>query len=678
MKIFNFRQKFNAWLLSFSYTFKYILILFLGYLPCAIILFFIYFLFIEPIKSLNSQTKAIEFTGLINDTVEQIFHYVSWVPLNDQDKNKEKLHELKQKIRNNFLSIEKEQKKFKNQTPLNEVEIQNISLYIKEMKDHWESKVNLSEHNQESSIAADFKTLIDVYIYLLERIMKYFNLSAYSNYYTHIYVQNLMKTLPNFQKELYIMNTLNLPASQLTELETESTKNTFVINSKTLVQSLETALNLDPTLPKDHFYKEMSVDLFRLKQSINHFLSSIGLNQTETLTASHQAFSEMMTVSFSLQQTLLKQTLRVMENQRDKMQRDLYIIYSLIVFGGSVAATLYLTRVIRKPLANLLRAADAFSKGNLSVRLSVEFSDEVGEITKSFNQMVEYFERILKNASVISEQIVSSSTTIFETVKNVENNVTLLDRIIREISSNAHLILNAIQNFSDDLHRITKNASLTSTLAATGRENLKAMEHIMQLMFESSTNIVKTLSSLQGSISNINQVIEAVIKIADQSNLLSLNAAIRANKSGEQGRGFVVIADKIREMANQIACATLDIERKTQEIIGAATDSVKEVDQFSLQIQKQVQETNEINEEFNNLINNTQTQIADFEDLKNGIQEQILVVQEINKAIEMFRKEMQYNTSAIKKLYAEFSFLHESSQSLRSLTESFQFKSVES
>src|SRR5689334_21106748 len=103
----------------------------------------------------------------------------------------------------------------------------------------------------------------------------------------------------------------------------------------------------------------------------------------------------------------------------------------------------------------------------------------------------------------------------------------------------------------------------------------------MHNILTSSSSIVSTLSTLQAEEWSIYQVITTIVKIADQSNLLSLNTAIRASKSGIQGIGFTVIAERIREMADQIALATLDIEKKVQEIIKAILEASEKVNLFS-------------------------------------------------------------------------------------------------
>lgn len=376
---------------------------------------------------------------------------------------------------------------------------------------------------------------------------------------------------------------------------------------------------------------------------------------------------ESLEAGFALANTMNQQLRFALNSQKSTLQRYLYTTLALIALGSFLAAVLCLAPSILRPLQSVKKASENLSKGHFSVSLPVHGNDEVSEINSAFNQMVRFLEKIFSEVAHIAKGLSGSSWDIISSAKQLETNTNLQEKAIKEIASCTKGIMQAVQQFGEDIQKVSQGASLTNLLASTGSTSLSAMEEIMQQMIKGSSNIVHTLSSLQEKMATIHRVIETTIKIADQSNLLSLNTAIRASKSGGHGRGFVVIADKIREMANQIAYATLDIEKVIKEIVSIVAETAKEVDEFSETIHNQVKDTSEINDNLNKLISNTQYQIGYFKEINERMLTQNKEILDIHKALEKLRGVAQDTTKSVHRLYAEIEYLHDSSQNLQEL-----------
>src|SRR5262249_60013641 len=114
----------------------------------------------------------------------------------------------------------------------------------------------------------------------------------------------------------------------------------------------------------------------------------------------------------------------------------------------------------------------------------------------------------------------------------------------------------------------------TANLAGSGQASIGRMESTMRQIMEASSSITSKLAVLSEKTTNINSVVTTITKVADQTNLLSLNAAIEAEKAGEYGRGFAVVAREIRRLADQTAVATLDIEHMVKEMQAAVSAGV--------------------------------------------------------------------------------------------------------
>src|SRR3990172_5250125 len=136
------------------------------------------------------------------------------------------------------------------------------------------------------------------------------------------------------------------------------------------------------------------------------------------------------------------------------------------------------------------------------------------------------------------------------------------------------------------MNEVSAVAEQTAALANSGQAGLTRMEKIMPQVMEAARSINGKLAVLNEKAANINQVVTTITKVADQTNLLSLNAAIEAEKAGEYGRGFAVVATEIRRLADQTAVATLDIEQMVKEMQSAVSAGVMSVEKFSKKVEK--------------------------------------------------------------------------------------------
>ena len=140
------------------------------------------------------------------------------------------------------------------------------------------------------------------------------------------------------------------------------------------------------------------------------------------------------------------------------------------------------------------------------------------------------------------------------------------------------------------MNEVAAVAEQSATLAGTGQAGVTRMEETMRHVMDAAGSINAKLAVLNEKAGNINQVVTTITKVADQTNLLSLNAAIEAEKAGEYGRGFAVVATEIRRLADQTAVATYDIEQMVKEIQSAVSAGVMGMDKFSEEVRRGMHE----------------------------------------------------------------------------------------
>ncbi len=173
-------------------------------------------------------------------------------------------------------------------------------------------------------------------------------------------------------------------------------------------------------------------------------------------------------------------------------------------------------------------------------------------------------------------------------------------------------------------------AEQSAALAGSGQAGLTRMEETMRHVMEAAGSINAKLAVLNEKAGNINQVVTTITKVADQTNLLSLNAAIEAEKAGEYGRGFAVVATEIRRLADQTAVATYDIEQMVKEIQSAVSAGVMGMDKFSEEVRRGMQEVQQVGGQLSQIIQQVQALAPRFESVNEGMQAQATGAEQIS------------------------------------------------
>jgi methyl-accepting chemotaxis protein WspA len=165
---------------------------------------------------------------------------------------------------------------------------------------------------------------------------------------------------------------------------------------------------------------------------------------------------------------------------------------------------------------------------------------------------------------------------------------------------------------------------------------------------EAAGSINSKLAVLNEKAANINQVVTTITKVADQTNLLSLNAAIEAEKAGEYGRGFAVVATEIRRLADQTAVATYDIEQTVKEIQSAVSAGVMEMDKFSEEVRRGMQDIQQIGGQLSEIILEVQALAPRCEAVNEGMQAQATGAEQITQALAQLSDAAQQTVESLR------------------------------
>jgi len=216
----------------------------------------------------------------------------------------------------------------------------------------------------------------------------------------------------------------------------------------------------------------------------------------------------------------------------------------------------------------------------------------------------------------------------------------------------------------------------TAADAGESRDQLQEMEYTMRQLTEATNSITSKLGIINKKANNINNVVVTITKVADQTNILSLNAAIEAEKAGEYGAGFAVVAREIRRLANQTAVGTLEIEQIVKDMELAVSVGVIEMDKFNNSVNSSVKQVNKISTQIGKVINQVQSLAPQFIQVSESMEEQSEGAVHISEAMEQLTEASRQTVNALHETNSALEQLEEASQLLRSEISRFQVKDL--
>lgn len=318
-----------------------------------------------------------------------------------------------------------------------------------------------------------------------------------------------------------------------------------------------------------------------------------------------------------------------------------------------------LVHSIKRSFNNLANAAGSLAKGELSTRIQAYPNDAAGLAAIAFNKMAEMFQALVGRLQKSGIQLGAASTEMEDAAKQQETIIIAQEATTKEIAVTAKDISTTAKELAKTMNDINTTAEQKTALATTGKTGLNQMEITMHQMVEASQNIAAKLGMLNERAINITSIITTISKVADQTNLLSLNAAIEAEKAGEHGRSFSVIAREIRRLADQTANATLDIEKQVTEMVSAVSISVMSVDKFHEEILQGVKQVAVVSEQLSKILEQVELQTQRFENINKTMQAQSLGAEQINDSINLLSETARHASDSIRQFHLSIQQLND-------------------
>ena len=312
----------------------------------------------------------------------------------------------------------------------------------------------------------------------------------------------------------------------------------------------------------------------------------------------------------------------------------------------------------------MAKIAQMISHGNLTVQFDA-VTKKVTGLYAELQKMVVNLNMLIKQIQQTGIQVTSSATELAATAK--QQKATMLNQVefSEQVKESVKEISEVITKLVKTMQQVAMQSAEATEFATHSQIDLSRMESTMRNMENASKSISCRLSAINEKMENITTVVTTITKVADQTNLLSLNAAIEAEKAGEYGRGFNVVAREIRRLADQTAVATLDIEQMVKEMQAAVTTGVMEMDKFISEVKHSAEDVNKINGQMNRIIEQVQALSPQFEEINIAMTNQSQNTQKINYAIQEVSEGMRQTAEALEESFQAIEQLNEAASSLQ-------------
>jgi methyl-accepting chemotaxis protein len=351
----------------------------------------------------------------------------------------------------------------------------------------------------------------------------------------------------------------------------------------------------------------------------------------------------------------------------------LFVIIGVIASVLGLGMVAILNQTIAKPLGSIAAVAEGIAGGDLSVEVSAgERADEVGTLARTFEQMVKGLRRSTADISEAVNLLSSSASEILAATTQVASSTAETAAAISETTTTVEEVRQAAQLSSEKAQNVAGSAKRVSQASQTGQKSIEETVAGMRHIRDQMESIARTIVRLSKQSQSIGGIIASVADLADQSNLLAVNAAIEAARAGEQGKGFAVVAQEIRSLAEQSKQATAQVRSILSDVQKATSAAVMATEQGGKAVETGVKQSAQTGEAIRVLGKSVEEAVQAATLIVASSQQQVVGMDQIGVAMENINQAGAETAASMRQSETAAKNLHELGQKLKQLVEQYK------
>lgn len=347
-------------------------------------------------------------------------------------------------------------------------------------------------------------------------------------------------------------------------------------------------------------------------------------------------------------------------------------VFSVIAIVCGIIIGIIITKSVTVPMAKAVGFADRLSDGDFTVRMDIDQKDEIGQFARSLENMKGKLHEVIEGIVNSSNTLASGSTELASTTEELSSTFTEQTGQVSGVASAVEEISATSAHVLVSINDVTKKSQAAKELTDEGKECIVMENSVMSNIQQNVSTLSSTVEGLSKSSQEIGSILLVINDIADQTNLLALNAAIEAARAGEHGRGFAVVADEVRKLAERTQQSISEIERIISSFVVETNKTNEDMQLAGTRVNEGVERLATTDEIFEKIVRAVEEISSASLMITTAVQEQTAAINNINDNTQVISSGLEQSSAALSQVSATVADLQKQADDQMSVTRMFR------